>query len=237
MIHTRYSRELFEAMVPLKKHWVAQASLAALHRVDNIEVMARSGCRALFIGFESVDVETVRRAGKKQNKPSKYREITRMLSDHGIAVWGSFVFGLDEDTHDAFERTVEFCVEAKLTMALFALLTPYPGTRLYRRLKDEGRLLRDRWWLSSDHDRDMPVYEPKNLSRDELRAGWVRAWRTMYSYPSIVKRYDFGLDHSWIQNVAYWPLNMLMHELAERKIAQGDRTFRKHRAFDLPFGL
>lgn len=237
MIHTQYSRELFEAMVPLKKNWVAQASLAALHRVENIEVMARAGCKALFIGFESVDVDTVRQAGKKQNKPSKYREIVKMLSDHGIAVWGSFVFGLDEDTKDAFDRTVDFCVDAKVTMALFALLTPYPGTRLYKRLKEEGRLTRDRWWLGSDHDTDAPFYEPKQLTRDELRKGWVRAWRSMYSYPSILKRYDFGLDHSWIQNVAYWPLNMLMHELAERKIGKGDRSFRKHRTFELPFGL
>lgn len=237
MIHTRYSKALFEAMVPLKKHWVAQASLAALHRVENIEVMARAGCKALFIGFESVDVDTVRHAGKKQNKPTKYREIVKMLSDHGIAVWGSFVFGLDDDTGDAFDRTVEFCVDSKLTMALFALLTPYPGTRLYKRLQEEGRLTRDRWWLCGDSDRDAPFYEPKRLSRDELRAGWVRAWRSMYSYPSILKRYDFGLDHSWIQNVAYWPLNMLMHELAERKIARGDRAFRKHRAIELPFGL
>jgi radical SAM superfamily enzyme YgiQ (UPF0313 family) len=237
MIHTKYSHELFEAMVPLGKHWVAQASLAALHRVENIEVMSRAGCKALFIGFESVDVETVRRAGKKQNKPGKYAEVVRMLADHGIAVWGSFVFGLDEDTRDAFDRTVDFCVESKLTMALFAMLTPYPGTRLYKRLKEEGRLSRDRWWLAQDHDQTMPFYEPKNLTRDELRAGWVRAWRSMYSYGSIVKRYDFGLDHSWVQNVAYWPLNMLMHELAERKIAQGDRTFRKHRKFELPFGL
>lgn len=237
MIHTKYSRALFEAMVPLGKSWVAQASLAALHRVENIEVMARAGCKALFIGFESVDVETVRHAGKKQNKPSKYREIVRMLSDHGIAVWGSFVFGLDEDTKDAFDRTVEFCVDAKITMALFALLTPYPGTRLYERLAREGRLTRDRWWLSQDHDTDAPFYEPKQLTRDELRAGWIRAWRTMYSYRSIFERYDFALDHSWIQNVAYWPLNMLMHELAERKIAKGDRSFRKHRALDLPFGL
>ncbi len=237
MIHTKYSRELFEAMVPLQKHWVAQASLAALHRVENIEVMARAGCKALFIGFESVDVETVRASGKKQNKPSKYREIVRMLADHGIAVWGSFVFGLDEDTNEAFDRTVEFCVDAKVTMALFALLTPYPGTRLYKRLKEEGRLLRDAWWLSQDHDTGAPFYEPKQLTRDELRKGWIRAWRSMYSYGSIMKRYDFGLDKSWVQNVAYWPLNLLMHELAERKIAKGDRSFRKHRGLDLPFGL
>ena len=237
MIHTKYSRELFEAMVPLGKHWVAQASLAALHRVENIEVMARAGCKALFIGFESVDTDTVRHAGKKQNKPTKYREIVKMLSDHGIAVWGSFVFGLDDDTGDSFMRTVDFCVESKITMALFALLTPYPGTRLYKRLKEEGRLTRDAWWLGQDHDTGAPFFQPKQLSREELRAGWVKAWRQMYSYPSILKRYDFGLDHSWIQNLAYWPLNMLMHELAERKIAKGDRSFRKHRALDLPFGL
>jgi radical SAM superfamily enzyme YgiQ (UPF0313 family) len=237
MIHTKYSRELFEAMVPLKKHWVAQASLAALHRVENIEVMARAGCKALFIGFESVDVETVRGAGKKQNKPSKYKEIVRMLSEHGIAVWGSFVFGLDEDTEAAFERTVDFCIESKITMALFALLTPYPGTKLYKRLKAEGRLTRDEWWLGQDHDTGAPFYEPKQLTREQLRTGWVRAWKKMYSYSSIMKRYDFGLDHSWIQNVAYWPLNLLMHELAERKIGKGDRSFRKHRAIEMPFGL
>jgi radical SAM superfamily enzyme YgiQ (UPF0313 family) len=236
MIHTKYSHELFEAMAPMRKHWVGQASLAALHRVENVAVMARSGCRALFIGFESVATDVVRAAGKKQNKPHRYREVVRCLSDHGIGVWGSFIFGLD-DTHDAFERTVEFCVESKITMAVFALLTPYPGTALYKRLRAEGRITKDAWWLSSDHDTDAPFYRPATMSREALRAGWIRAWRSMYSMSSIRRRYDFGMSHSWIQNVAYWPLNLLMRELAEKKIAGGDRTWRKHRALDLPLGL
>jgi radical SAM superfamily enzyme YgiQ (UPF0313 family) len=237
MIHTKYSHELFEAMVPMKKHWVAQASLAALHKVENVEVMARAGCKALFIGFESVDDEAVRGAGKRQNKPRKYTDIVRMLADHGIAVWGSFIFGLDEDGPGAFERTVEFCIESKITMALFALLTPYPGTQLYKRLKVENRLTKDRWWLEEDHHADAPFYKPARLSPKELKDGWVKAWRQMYSYSSIAKRYDFGLDHSWIQNLAYWPINLMMHELAERKIANGDRAWRKHRTLELPFGL
>jgi len=237
MIHTKYSHELFEAMVPLRKNWVAQASLAALHRVENIEVMARAGCKALFIGFESVDDSAVKLAGKRQNKPRKYTEIVRQLADHGIAVWGSFIFGLDEDAGDAFDKTVEFCVESKITMALFALLTPYPGTALYKRLAHEGRLTKDRWWLSQDHDTGAPFYEPRQMTRTQLRDGWVRAWREMYSYSSIYKRFDFGLDHSWIQNVAYWPINLMMHELAEKKIARGDRAWRKHRALEVPFGL
>jgi radical SAM superfamily enzyme YgiQ (UPF0313 family) len=237
MIHVKYSKELFEAMVPLKKHWVGQASLAALHKVENIEVMARSGCKALFIGFESVDDATVNNAGKRQNKPRKYVDIVRKLADHGIAVWGSFIFGLDDDRGDSFDKTVEFCIDSRITMALFALLTPYPGTRLYKRLLAEDRLTKDRWWLSTDHDTDAPFYRPLHLSRDELRAGWIAAWRKMYSYGSIAKRYDFGMDRSWIQNVAYWPINLMMHELAERKIAGGDRAWRKHRAMELPFGL
>jgi radical SAM superfamily enzyme YgiQ (UPF0313 family) len=237
MIHTKYSHELFEAMVPLRKHWVAQASLAALHRVENVDVMARAGCRALFIGFESVADGAVRHAGKKQNKPAKYAEIVRCLADHGIAVWGSFIFGLDDDEPDAFERTVEFCIEAKVTMALFALLTPYPGTALYKRLKTEERLTKDAWWLSSDHDTDAPFYRPAKMSRETLRDGWVRAWKSMYSLSSIRKRYDFGMKHSWIQNVAYFPLNLTMRELAEKKIGGGDRAWRKHRALDLPMGL
>lgn len=237
MIHTKYSHELFSAMIPLKKNWVAQASLAGLHRVENIEIMARAGCRALFIGFESVEDTAVRLAGKKQNKPRKYVDIVRRLADHGIAVWGSFIFGLDEDSGDAFDRTVEFCIESKLTMALFALLTPYPGTQLYKRLAAEGRLTKDRWWLSTDTYGDQPFYQPKQISREALKAGWVRAWRSMYSYSSIYKRYDFALDHSWIQNIAYWPINLMMHELAEKKIAKGDREWRKHRALEVPFGL
>jgi radical SAM superfamily enzyme YgiQ (UPF0313 family) len=237
MIHTKYSHELFEAMVPLKKHWVAQASLAALHRVENIDVMARAGCRALFIGFESVDDETVRNAGKRQNKPRKYADVVKMLADHGIAVWGSFIFGLDDDRGDSFLRTVDFCIESKITMALFALLTPYPGTAIYKRLVTEGRLTKDQWWLSEDHDTGAPFYAPKQMSREALREGWVKAWREMYSYSSIYKRYDFAMDHSWIQNIAYWPINLMMHELAEKKIAKGDRSWRKHRGLEVPFGL
>lgn len=158
MIHTKYRHELFGAMVPLRKHWVGQASLEAPHRVENEELMARSGCRALLIGFESVADDAVRHAGKKQNKPHQYGEVVRCLSDHGIGVWGRFIFGLDDDSPDAFERTVDFCIDAKVTMAVFALLTPYPGTALYKRLKDEDRITRDAWWLSSDRDTDAPFY-------------------------------------------------------------------------------
>jgi radical SAM superfamily enzyme YgiQ (UPF0313 family) len=184
-----------------------------------------------------VDDDTVRANGKRQNKPHKYAEIVRRLTDHGIAVWGAFVFGFDEDTPDSFKRTVEFCVESKMTAGQFALLTPYPGTKLYKRLKLENRLTRDQWWMQPDHDVEAPYYQPAKVTRDELRAGWMAAWKDLYSYNNIRRRYDFGLEHSWIQNLAYWPINLMMHELAEPKIGAGDRNWRKHRTLNVPFGL
>src|SRR5262249_7437906 len=226
MIHERYSRELFEAMIPLRVHWIGQASLAGLHKVSNIALMARSGCRAVFIGFESIDNETVRGAGKKQNKPARYREIIDSLHAHGIAIWGSFVFGFDEDDEGVFERTVEFCIESQLTMALFAILTPYPGTMLYKRLLAEGRLVKDRWWLAQAHDRELPFFKPRGMSPERLHRGWMEAWQSFYSYSSIWRRFRADPRASWISLFGHFPLNLLMHELAERKIAGGERLFR-----------
>ena len=78
---------------------------------------------------------------------------------------------------------------------------------------------------------------PAKMTQDSLKTGWIKAWQEMYSYSSIRRRYDFGMDHSWIQNLAYWPINMMMHELAEKKIAKGDREWRKHRSMAVPFGF
>ncbi len=232
MVHRQYSKELFTKMIPLKKHWIGQCSLAAVKRLENIKLMAESGCKALFIGFESVDEETVKFTGKRQNKPSQYKETMEMLHEHGIATWGSFVFGFDTDDKEVFDRTVDFGVEMKLTMALYAILTPYPGTQLYRRLLAEGRLTDPKWWLRHDHDAGSPYYIPTKMTREELREGWVRAWTRFYSYENIWKRYtvrrpkDGTPGSSWLQTLGFWPLNFFQHQLAHRKIAGGMQRFR-----------
>ena len=122
--------------------------------------MAKSGCKALFVGFESVDEVTLAFTGKRQNHPQRYAEIVGRLHDYGISTWGSFVFGFDTDDPEVFDRTVEFGIQAKLTMALFAILTPYPSTRLYRRLAEESRLTDEHWWLRHDHDAGSPYFVP-----------------------------------------------------------------------------
>jgi radical SAM superfamily enzyme YgiQ (UPF0313 family) len=232
MIHRKYSTELFTRMAPLQKHWIGQCSLAAVKRIENVRLMAESGCKALLIGFESVDEDTVRFTGKRQNRPSQYREVVQMLHDHGISTWGSFVFGFDTDDTEVFERTAQFGIDAKLTIANFAILTPYPGTQLYRRLKAEGRLTDDRWWLRADHDAGSPYFEPSKMSREALREGWLRAWKRFYSVRGIWDRFTVSRNSSWIQALGYFPLNVMQNRLVHYKIEGGMQRFRSAPSYD-----
>lgn len=226
MIHRQQADALFRRMEPLGKRWVGQCSLAAVQRPENVALMAKAGCCGLFIGFESIDEKTLRATGKRQNRPERYREIVAMLREHGIATWGSFVFGFDTDDPEVFDRTVDFGIEAKLTMALFAILTPYPGTRLYHRLRAEGRLTDERWWLHADHDAGSPYFVPARMSRQQLREGWLRAWQRFYSTSSIVHRFAFHPFTSWMPTVSHWPLNLMQQRLAKRKVAAEDARSR-----------
>jgi radical SAM superfamily enzyme YgiQ (UPF0313 family) len=232
MIHRKYSGELFTRMIPLQKHWIGQCSLAAVKRIENVRLMAESGCKALFIGFESIDEETLRLTGKQQNRPSQYREVMDMLHDHGISTWGSFVFGFDTDDPEVFERTVEFGIEMKLTMALYAMLTPYPGTKLYKRLKAEGRLTNETWWLGKNHDAGSPYFVPKRMTREALHDGWQRAWKRFYSPSAIFSRWTVRARSSWIQTLGYLPLNVMQNRLVKHKILGKNPRFRSADDFD-----
>jgi radical SAM superfamily enzyme YgiQ (UPF0313 family) len=232
MIHRKYSGELFQKMGELGKHWIGQCSLAAVGRIENVKLMAESGCKALFIGFESIDEDTLAFTGKRQNRPARYKDVLDMLHDHGISTWGSFVFGFDTDDSEVFDRTVEFGIQMQLTMALFAILTPYPGTKLYRRLLAEGRLTDKTWWLGGDHDAGSPYYVPKTMSRERLREGWMRAWQRFYSPGSIWKRWTVRERSSWIQTLGYLPLNLMQNRLAKYKIGRGSQRFRSAQEFD-----
>ena len=226
--HARHSRELFRALKPLRLTWFGQASLHGLRSVENVRLMAESGCRGLFIGFESVNAESLKGCGKLQNHPEHYREVVRILQDHGIAVWASFVFGLDEDTEDVFERTLVFATEARVFMALFALLTPYPGTMLFERLRAEGRLLDERWWLRPNRD-DFPLYRPRRMSPERLYEGWQDTWRRFYSTGAILRRFAGVSFKTAFSILSFFPLNLHQRRLTQDKILGGDKFFLRDR--------
>ena len=221
------ARQLFTALRPLRLTWFGQASLQGLRDPETIRQMAASGCRGLFIGLESVNADSLQSCGKEQNDPRRYVELVDRLQDAGIAVWGSFVFGLDDDGPDVFERTLELCVRAKIFMALFAIQTPYPGTRLYERLLLQGRLVDPQWWLH-EQPRDYPLFRPARMSRRQLHEGWQWTWRELYSVSNIARRLARSSAlASPFSLLAYLPVNLHQRQLTRRKILGGERFFQR----------
>jgi hypothetical protein len=146
---------------------------------------ARSGCRGLLIGLESIDQGNLTECRKGFNRPERFPELVETLHRHGIALQGCFVFGLDHDTPDVFLKTARLAVEAKIDLPRFAVVTPFPGTPLFRRLEGEGRILTRNWEL---YDGQHVVFQPARMTVEELQRGIEQAWRHAYSFPSIARR-------------------------------------------------
>ncbi|MGA2802259.1 MAG: radical SAM protein [Verrucomicrobiota bacterium] len=180
-----YARELFTRLADFKIKWFSQASMNVANDPEILKLCQRSGCIGLFIGFESFSKETLRSIGHKPNNPEHYLETVRKIHDHGIGVDASFVFGFDTDDEGVFNRTVDFVLRAKVEVVYFSILTPYPGTRLFRRLQSEGRLLTTDWTL---YDTGHVVYRPKTFTSDQLLDGYYRALKETYTINSIFKR-------------------------------------------------
>ncbi|MBW2038369.1 MAG: B12-binding domain-containing radical SAM protein [Deltaproteobacteria bacterium] len=221
--HPRYSRELLEALIPLRKRWIGQASLAGLEDEEMIKLMVKSGCVGLLIGFESISEENIKLSRKYQNRPAEYQGIIHNLHRHGIAIWASFLFGFDHDDKEIFGRTVRFAIEAKFFSVVFAILTPYPGTALYERLNEEGRLTDERWWLLKDQEAYAPHFHPRGMTREELREGWEWAWQEYYSYPSILRRFQWEYPPTLVNKAIYFPFNLIQRRFVRKKILRGER--------------
>jgi radical SAM superfamily enzyme YgiQ (UPF0313 family) len=179
------AEELFEALIPLRLQWYGLATVLLGEDASLLALAARSGCRGLLMGLESISKANLRSSKKSFNEPAKYGELVAKLHRHGIALQGCFVFGLDDDTPDVFERTARFAVEARIDLPRFAVVTPFPGTALYRRLAAEGRILSRDWEL---YDGQHVVFEPARMSVRELQEGTERAWRIAYGPGATVLR-------------------------------------------------
>ena len=222
-----YSKELLNALIPLKKKWFGQASLSGLKAIENVELLAKSGCNSLFIGFESLSKKNLVTSKKFQNDPSEYREIIDTLHRHGIAICGSFVFGFDEDDPSVFEETVSFAIQTKLFSAIFMILTPYPETAFYHRVKNEGRLVQDQWWLLKNPEDSAPHFLPKKMTGQALREGWKKAWKEFNSFSSIWKRFHWDYSPTLINRFVYFPFQWMQHRFTKKKIVEGRRRYRR----------
>jgi radical SAM superfamily enzyme YgiQ (UPF0313 family) len=180
-----YAKELFTALAPLGIQWGGLATTTIAWDDELLDLAARSGCRGLLIGFESLNQASLVETKKAFNMRRDYHEVVRKIRERGIALMGCFVFGFDNDTVDAFDETLEFVMASRMDLPRYAIAVPFPGTGLYQRLKREGRLTTEDWSL---YDGQHVVFEPKKMTAEELLRHTRRVWKTTYSYRSIWQR-------------------------------------------------
>jgi radical SAM superfamily enzyme YgiQ (UPF0313 family) len=179
-----FARALFAGMRGMGRLWQAAGTVNAVLAPDLLERAVESGLRSLFVGFESLSAENLREQRKFQNLRHDYTAAIRRLHDLGVMINGSFVFGMDADDESVFERTVEWAIEHGIETATFHILTPYPGTALYRRLAAQERITSTDW---DRFDTRHVVFTPSRMSAGALEDGYWRAYRTFYQWGSILR--------------------------------------------------
>ena len=200
----RYAKALFKALAPHRKWWSSQTSLEAAQNDEFLELAAKSGCKQLFVGLESLSQASVNEVQKRFNCVADYGRAIQRIHSHGIAVQAGIVFGFDHDGPEIFQETTDFLDAAGVQNATFNILTPFPGTRLFQRLEAEGRVLTRDW--SKYNGRADVVFRPKRMSSSELLAGYKFANRRFYSWQSMRRRFTrsrVGLPWALPLNLAY----------------------------------
>jgi radical SAM superfamily enzyme YgiQ (UPF0313 family) len=180
-----YAKELFAALIPLRIRWAALVTTTIAWDDELLDLAARSGCRGLLIGFESLNQDSLKEVRKAFNMRRSYYEVVRRIHERRIAIMGCFVFGFDHDTLDSFGETVEFVMASRMDLPRYAIAVPFPATGLFKRLRSENRITTENWSL---YDGQHVVFQPKNMTAEELLQNTRSAWKNTYSYASIWKR-------------------------------------------------
>lgn len=214
------AKALCRALIPQKIRWISQATINTARDPEMMDLLQKSGCAALLIGFESLSSANLKAMNKTFNQGvENYRESLKRFQERGIKIYATFVFGYDTDTPDLYRRTLDFALENDFFLAAFNHLQPFPGTPLYRRMEAEGRLLYDRWWLEPDYRFGQLVFQPSGISKHELYERLQGMRREFYSVRNIALRARnwkanlLGPGPGWLYLLSNW---MLRKELDEK---------------------
>lgn len=180
-----YALELFTALIPLRREWGGLCTVEVGRDPELLELMARSGCRYLLIGFESLSTPGLASIRKGFNRTEEYRSLVAALHAHGISVQACFVLGLDPDTPAVFADTVEWVNALRIDIPRYSLYTAFPGTPLFRKLEAEGRILSRNW---DDYDTMHVTVKPLQMSVAELHEGFRWTYRETFRLRSMTAR-------------------------------------------------
>jgi radical SAM superfamily enzyme YgiQ (UPF0313 family) len=182
----KYAKRLFRELAKLEVYWLSQGSIDMADDLELMQLAHESGCVGMLVGFESLSEENIAEMGKNaSNRVEEYAEKIKIFHDHQIGLIGCFVFGFDGDDNTVFKKTVDFIMRNNVDCPQLTVLTPYPGTSLRDELQAQGRILHSRW---EKYDVGNVVFQPKQMTPEELQAGYNWACEKVYSWPSIVKR-------------------------------------------------
>ena len=203
-----YSKELFKKIKPLNKKYICNGNTDVLSSDDElIKLSKEAGCVIWAVGFESLSQKTIDSIGKTTNKVEDYPLVVEKIKENGLLIHGNFIFGFDDDTLEVFDKTFEIIDQWNLDSAEFNILMPFPGTRLFNRLDKENRLLTKNW---TEYRYGNVVFQPKNMSPEELKTGVYDLLKRFYSKKKIVKRlisnFRLGFYHfsmTWLNNSSY----------------------------------
>ena len=217
----KYLRKLCRALRPLDKIWSAAVSIDVTDEEDLVREMALAGCTGVFVGFESLSDANLIDAKKKTPRTDDYARRVELLHRNGIQVNGSFVLGFDHDRPDVFERTVNWIEANRLECATFHILTPYPGTPLFRQMDAEGRLLHRNW---TKYDTAHVVFRPRHMTPRQLGDGYAWCYRRLFSSRSIWRRRPLdrravpgylAMSYLYKRSNWLWPV-LIRHRLVSR---------------------
>lgn len=212
------SKELFKALISYKIKWISQGTITMANDDELLDLMSRSGCVGIFIGFESLSQANLARSGKGINKVEQFEEAIKKIHSYGMIIMGAFMFGMDDDDESIFEKTLTFARRNKLELVAFGIITPFPGTPLYSKMKQAGRLLHENW---KHYDAAHVVFKPKLMSPRVIQEGQAWAWKEFYSYPSIYQRLGIFRKNfllSWLLNIVHRNVTPGLERIAKYEV-------------------
>jgi radical SAM superfamily enzyme YgiQ (UPF0313 family) len=180
------AKEMLRKLAPERVQWVSQATINVARDPELLDLVARSGCRVLSIGFESLSEASLASVSKDFNRPARFAEDVRKLRARGIQVIALVMVGLDGDTPETFAATLRWLDDNRISFLKLFTPAPYPGTKFHADMQAAGRLLSDDW---GTYDYGSPVVRPLNMSASEMLDGFQTVYRGFYSVRSILRRF------------------------------------------------
>ncbi|MBS3802545.1 MAG: B12-binding domain-containing radical SAM protein [Candidatus Thermoplasmatota archaeon] len=185
-IDPSYTKELFRQMKPLKKHFFCNGNINLLARDPSfVSLSKEAGCIGWLVGFESFQQQTLDSMGKSTNMVKEYETAIDLIHSHNMIVIGDFMFGFDTDTPDVFDVTFSMLKKLKIDVADFTIVTPFPGTPLFKKLQKENRLLTTKW---DEYTMFNPVFQPKHMTPEQLQRGVFSLYKQFYSPKEVIQR-------------------------------------------------